>query len=393
MKSIFYTVAFIFVLTFSQTVSAQLCGDVNDDATVNISDLTDIINYITHETPSPIIEANADVDGYAGITISDVHALAAYLYQGGSIDCNATNNYSFAPAPNDTLFIPRALSIPEDIDTVIVVVKAFFDSGVDAFYIPLMPLGSSSGNEFILDNILNNTEIMYIGNTYTNGAMDTTVMTGADLFGVDPFSGYVTLFELMYLRVQPGISDIIPETVQRSNLLKTSFEVNGDLHVPEIVYYDVTSLTNNIIFNPGTLSFTTDINSPATDTTSVSFSSSGEDFSFYLVLREPWMRVEGYDNGSLPWPTYSTPVSVNISVDGTGYGVMDYTGYIVIYNNGPIGGDTPMDSILVTMSVEDFEEPTYPAGDFNCDGQVTMSDLVYLVSYMFLGGPAPEFCQ
>jgi len=31
------------------------------------------------------------------------------------------------------------------------------------------------------------------------------------------------------------------------------------------------------------------------------------------------------------------------------------------------------------------------SGDANCDGKVTISDIVYLVSYLFKHGPAP--CQ
>jgi len=33
-------------------------------------------------------------------------------------------------------------------------------------------------------------------------------------------------------------------------------------------------------------------------------------------------------------------------------------------------------------------DPLY-VGDTNCDGQVTVSDIVYLINYLFKGGPAP----
>ncbi|MDP2960810.1 MAG: dockerin type I domain-containing protein, partial [candidate division Zixibacteria bacterium] len=34
--------------------------------------------------------------------------------------------------------------------------------------------------------------------------------------------------------------------------------------------------------------------------------------------------------------------------------------------------------------------PIKTSGDVNCDGQVTVSDVVYLINYLFKGGPAPN---
>jgi hypothetical protein len=31
----------------------------------------------------------------------------------------------------------------------------------------------------------------------------------------------------------------------------------------------------------------------------------------------------------------------------------------------------------------------YEAGEANCDGKITVSDVVYLVNYLFKGGPKP----
>ena len=52
-------------------------GDVNDDTLVNISDVTDLIDYLL--VGKPINEANADMNNDNSVTISDVTALIDYL--------------------------------------------------------------------------------------------------------------------------------------------------------------------------------------------------------------------------------------------------------------------------------------------------------------------------
>jgi hypothetical protein len=34
-----------------------------------------------------------------------------------------------------------------------------------------------------------------------------------------------------------------------------------------------------------------------------------------------------------------------------------------------------------------------PSGDVNCDGKINASDVVYLINYLFIRGPAPEMCD
>ena len=52
-----------------------LIGDVNDDGTVNIGDVTDLIDYLLSNDATLINTANADIDGNGDINISDVTEL------------------------------------------------------------------------------------------------------------------------------------------------------------------------------------------------------------------------------------------------------------------------------------------------------------------------------
>ena len=53
----------------------SLIGDVNNDGTVNIGDVTDLIDYLLSNDATLINTANADIDGNGDINISDVTEL------------------------------------------------------------------------------------------------------------------------------------------------------------------------------------------------------------------------------------------------------------------------------------------------------------------------------
>jgi len=60
-----------------------LCGDPNDDYTVNIFDITFIITHLYLEGPSPEPMASADVDNSGDVNIFDITYLITFLYNQG----------------------------------------------------------------------------------------------------------------------------------------------------------------------------------------------------------------------------------------------------------------------------------------------------------------------
>jgi hypothetical protein len=60
-----------------------ICGDVNVDGTVNIFDITDLINYLYMEGPAPIPPESGDVNNDDNINIFDITTLINYLYMEG----------------------------------------------------------------------------------------------------------------------------------------------------------------------------------------------------------------------------------------------------------------------------------------------------------------------
>jgi len=73
---------------FGNFVNSQpempLCGDVNGDGKVNVSDVIYLVNYLFKGGPLPIPELLVgDVNGDGKVTVSDVVYLINYLFKGG----------------------------------------------------------------------------------------------------------------------------------------------------------------------------------------------------------------------------------------------------------------------------------------------------------------------
>ena len=68
----------LFALTANAMAASDIRGDVDDDGSVNIADVTAIIDYLL-ATGISINEANADVDRDSNVNISDVTMLIDYI--------------------------------------------------------------------------------------------------------------------------------------------------------------------------------------------------------------------------------------------------------------------------------------------------------------------------
>ncbi len=64
-----------------------ICGDVNEDGSINISDIVAMIGHIFDIWPGPFDPALADVDCSGTVTISDAVYLLQYVFSGGSAPC------------------------------------------------------------------------------------------------------------------------------------------------------------------------------------------------------------------------------------------------------------------------------------------------------------------
>jgi hypothetical protein len=68
----------------SVTILQGRCGDVDDNSTINILDITRLINFIYLSGPAPVYMQNADVDKTCAVNILDITSLINYIYRSGS---------------------------------------------------------------------------------------------------------------------------------------------------------------------------------------------------------------------------------------------------------------------------------------------------------------------
>jgi hypothetical protein len=64
-------------------IIAGLCGDVNCSESINLLDITYLIQYLYKGGPPPCDEWRADVNGSGGINLLDITYMINYLYKGG----------------------------------------------------------------------------------------------------------------------------------------------------------------------------------------------------------------------------------------------------------------------------------------------------------------------
>jgi Dockerin type I domain len=69
--------------------ATYMCGDVNNDASVNISDVVYILNYIFYDGPYPVSMLSGDVNCNGRINMGDIGFLRDYLFSSGAAPCQA----------------------------------------------------------------------------------------------------------------------------------------------------------------------------------------------------------------------------------------------------------------------------------------------------------------
>ena len=62
----------------------NICGDANDDESINLLDVTRIINYLYKGGEGPGWPDAFDIDGLWGCNLLDVTYLIRYLYKNGA---------------------------------------------------------------------------------------------------------------------------------------------------------------------------------------------------------------------------------------------------------------------------------------------------------------------
>ena len=373
-----------FILLLALPCFGQTCGDATGDGQANISDMVYIINYISYPYggPAPIDSASAEWDDHIGITISDVVAIADYFFVNwDTLICGATQMYSFAASPSDTIFLPAMYGIPDGLDKVQLPISFSLDTNTTAFYLP-MQLGTGSSTSFELDSIHRH----LVGGMSSWPDGDTTVLVGFEAAG----NGIVRqgdAFTLHFSRVGDGVTSIETELFDYTGARKWAISNgDGDLYRPVIVTVDIPIPPDTLTASESALSFQTMAGNQSLDSFYVEFGTTGTPVQFGLEPSDSWILI---DSPVMP-EQLTTPTTTLVTVDSDQMPIGTHNGRIDIIPQDSSVVAIP-DYIDVTLTV--YDPNLYPNGDLDCNGIIDLGDLTLMIAYLFLGGASPQPCQ
>ena len=127
------------ILVVTPASHAQVCGDLNGDGNVSLTDATQLVNYlfVTHEPPA--LPENMDVDGRQGFTILDMRRWWDDVFNNGNgstFECPADSSYDLRISYEDTVFIPE-YPCPAGRTEARLPLAVHFSEGVEGFYFPI----------------------------------------------------------------------------------------------------------------------------------------------------------------------------------------------------------------------------------------------------------------
>lgn len=369
----------VVVLGFALPARAQQCGDVNGSGQIDIADISYLFAhfYFNGAPWTP----RMDMDDRTGVAHGDIVRIVDNLfisYPNGVYDCTPSQTYSFAPSPNDTLFIPRLTSVPNGINEVTLTIRGSLQPGASGICVFLQMLpGSSGGFQYIESGDYFQNEGFAAGN-YWNLDRTKPSYGFAKYRTEDVLAGQQDLHWFKFGRVTPGSTgaDLILVENQIDQYRRICVSRDGDLVVPTIVFYEHQFPPDTLKMSVSSLTFDGAAGKMARDTFDVSFTSSGTAITFDLSAADTWVKMLG-----LPVGTLTTPVTIQVTADGTMLPEGNYFSSIQVQNaTSQLGVVMPQADLPIGFVVG--PPISYPPGDVNCNGVLDLTDLSMIISYL-----------
>jgi len=396
MRHIKWILAVLFVgFAMPMTASSQVCGDASADGDLDIADIAILIDYLsTSQGQQPTLGSKADCDDRVGITIGDVDALMDYFFVSfdqSRLDCTIQDVYTFPPSLNDTIFLPYMMAIPDGVDQVTLPVITSLEAGTTAFYITALTLETNGPNLFQGTKINDSSSALSTGR-FILPNKDSVVMIACDQnagsWGGALLPGHQKAFEIVFTRTQPGLAAISCPSIVRSepNRLRTCVAKGGNLYEPVIQYYEVPAPTPQVIVSPSPLAMTSWAGFWSTGTYQVSFTSDLTPVSFNVAPSDSWIVIED------PSPTgYTTPATITVRANASMLASGIHNGQLIFSDINPADAEFSPSALDVVLTVTD--PIVYPPGDLNCDGQVSIGDIVLLIDCLFIDTRPVPACE
>lgn len=402
---------FIFILAGLVPAGAQdyICGDVNNDGSVNVQDPLTIYNYLFYGYPEPEYRDAADVDQIAGLNNNDCAALFDYIFQmGGPPYCGPKPDTTL-PITDDTLKILGGL-VPAGMAVCEVQIVLKVQNSTYGLCLPLSFTCLTSG--VICDSISFPTGLtedfpVFI-DEFDNVEQKAVIALQALAYdGLPPSSEPYLLASLWFrLETVDEYQDqiIVLDTTfyaPESNIIFTKNKPNHEAYIPtvlvlpdEVYNYDtdgdgVFDAEDNcsLVFNTDQANIDADnfgdVCDNCPDISNDNQLDADEDGVGDLCDNCPEDANQNQvdsDSDGLGDVCDACPLDPDNDADGDGI-CGDIDNCPVTYN--------PDQQDSNGNGVGDACEGGYECGDINADGWINVGDAVYLINFIFNTGPPP----
>ncbi len=361
------------------SASGQVCGDINGDGgSVDVSDWVYLI-YWLYDGPAPPYPSLADMDGRSGLTIGDVSYFQNYLFEyGPPPDCSGAGTYSYAAAESDTIFLPRLMGIPESVESLVIPIFTSLQTNTVGFYVPAIESAESNGvfrfdSLSVQDGATMNEN--FGGRTIWG---DTLILVATSQYSNSLISGVKAYYNTHFTRVASGLGNISFEATDRGDSRRFAVvKDDGDLYIPVVHYLD--AMPEFLQAPTDELTFAAVRLFPSNDSYDIDITATSGTINWEVETDADWLTFSSTAG--------TTPSTLNVTVGEIDMPAGIYTGTISLHNVDDVYGFDQGIDIGVQLKLIS----PHPSMDANCDGMLNISDLTYLVNYLY-GiplGPAP----
>jgi hypothetical protein len=364
------------------------CGDANGDYVVDVVDLVYAFNYCFKNGSVPHNLFSADLDGYASTTVRDLAYLSRYLFEGGDMpNCNRVGEYVPTLESADTITIEPSI-LPASVRKVTVTLNYTNHDTIAALALPLKV--TIGGIIPVIDSVVIGQRMSsFIYKATTTNPSQGTVNVGFVMGsnpGLSPGSG--TMLTL-YLSITPEPDDrqIRVDTLRLSPANYPLFVIRTTLDgvVPEFQYLN--QQTNDTLqyfaYSPVDMIVT----APNGDSIGVSFNTIPN--ASYDTTTDRNHDGDKDDIVTIPNPLVGSYLVRIVAEPGADTG--HYTEAVKLDGNEEhvmvLNASVPPPGHADTVV---YSVVSYLRGDVNADGKKTVSDVVFLINYLFKGGSAPD---